>query len=142
MRKKNIAFAATIITLLLMLGGCNQLGVDIQDRLSMFVSELNATNRSTINAQFDQSLTQDLPLMTATWWNTNFPLPLDSDHLYGITLLDYSDPTNVVATISGPPAFNMDTGLPRNAVFVMSKEGIDWFIEQLYLDGSSTALIR
>jgi hypothetical protein len=133
---------AAIVASLALLGSCSELGIDIQDRLSMFVSLLNATDRSTINSQFDQSLTQDLPIMNAAWWNTNFPWPLDANHLYSLTLLDYSNPANVVATIMGPPAFNSDTGLPQNAVFVMSKEGIDWFIEQLYLNGSSTALIR
>jgi hypothetical protein len=141
MMRKKILLAAIVASLAL-LGSCSELGIDIQDRLSMFVSLLNATDRSSINSQFDQSLTQDLPIMNAAWWNTSFPSPLDANHLYSLTLLDYSNPANVVATIMGPPAFNSDTGLPQNAVFVMSKEGIDWFIEQLYLDGSSTALIR
>lgn len=142
MSRRRAFFATTIVFLLLLLGGCSLLGIDIHDRISMFISALNAADRSTINAQFDQSLTQNLPLMDATWWNTNFPLPLDTDHLYSITLLDYSDPANVLASMMGPPAFNSNTAVPRNAVLVMSREGPDWFIEQLYFDMSSTALIR
>jgi hypothetical protein len=143
MSRKSFLSAAIVASILLvLLGGCSLLGIDLQDRLSLFISLLNASDRSTINAQFDQSATQNLPLMDATWWNTYFPSPPDTDHLYTITLLDYSDPANVLATIMGPPAFNSNTGVPRNAVLVMSKEGTDWFIEQLYLDMSSTALIR
>jgi hypothetical protein len=108
----------------------------------MFMTTLNSSDRSTINSNFDQSLTTNLPTMDAAWWSANFPVPPDADHNYGITLLDYSDPANVVATIMGPPAFNSFTGAPRNAVLVMSKAGVDWFIERLYLDGSSIPLIQ
>jgi hypothetical protein len=142
MRRPIVVAASGALLLVFVLGSCSIAGVDIRDRLAMFATTLNSTDRSAINSDFDQSRTQDLPLMNAAFWNTNFPPPPDSDHLYGITLLMYSDPTNVVATIMGPPAFNLYTGVPRNAVFVMSKEGLDWFIQQLYLDGSSTALIK
>ena len=141
MSRRRAFFATTMVSLLVLLSGCSLLGVDIQDRLFQFMSVLNAADRSAINAQFDQSLTQNLPLMDATWWNTNFPSPLDTDHLYTLTIFDFSDPTNVIASIMGPPAFNSNTGTPRNAVLGMSKAGNDWFIQQLYLDMSGTALI-
>jgi len=131
-----------IAALVLLLGSCAIAGTDTHDRISAFVSTLNSSNRSAINANFDQALTANLPTMDATWWSTNFPLPPDSDHNYGITLLDYSDPANVVATFMGPPAFNANTGTPRNAVLVMSREGLDWFIEQMYLDGNAVPLIK
>ena len=142
MSRRGAFSAAAVVFLLILLGGCSLLGVDIQDRLYVFMNTLNAADRSALNAQFDQSLTQNLPLMNATWWNTNFPSPLDTDHLYALTILEFSDPTNVRASIMGPPAFNSNTAVPRNAVLVMSREGTDWFIQQLYLDMSSTALIR
>ena len=133
--------AASIAFLALLLGSCAIAGVDTRDRLALFVTTLNG-DRSSINANFDQSLTANLPTMSAAWWSANFPGPSDSDHLYGITLLDYSDPTNVVATIMGPPAFNLNQGTPRSAVLVMSKEGLDWFIERLYMDGSTVPFIQ
>ena len=108
----------------------------------MLAATLSSLDRSTINANFDQSLTVDLSTMNAAWWSTNFPVPPSTDYNYGITLLDYSNPSNVVATIMGPPAFNSDTGIPRNAVFVMSREGLDWYIEQVYLDGSAVPIIK
>jgi hypothetical protein len=129
-------------SLLVLLGGCSPIGVDIYDRLSLFIVNLNAADRSTINSHFDQALTLDLPLMDAAWWTANFPSPPDGDHAYSITIYDYADPAGVHAVIMGPPAFNSYTGLPRNAVLVMSRVGTDWFIEQLYLDMSSTALIH
>ena len=108
----------------------------------MFAATLNSPDRSTINANFDQARTVDLPTMDAAFWTTNFPVPPDADHLYSITLVEYAQPTNVVATIMGPSSFNTNTGDPRNAVIVMSREGLDWYIEQVYLDGSAVPLIQ
>jgi hypothetical protein len=135
MSRRTFITAASIGFLVFLLGSCAIAGIDTRDRLAVFVTTLNSTDRSTINSNFDQSLTANLPLMDAAWWSANFPGPTDSDHTYGITLLEYSDPANVVATIMGPPAFNLDSGYPRNAVLVMSREGLDWFIEKVYLDG-------
>ena len=134
-------FAITSITLALVLDACSMLGTDIMDRINSFATGLNNSDRSTINANFDQALTMELPTMTAAWWTVNFPAPPDSNHQYSISLIDYSSPSNVVATISGPPAFSA-TASPVGAVFVMTKEGPDWFIEQLYLGGSSTPFIQ
>jgi hypothetical protein len=142
MKARAVFFAAGLAGGLALLVGCGPFGLDIHDRISIFAAELNASDRSSLNSNFDPALTQNLPTMDATWWNTNFPAPPDTDHAYGITLLDYSDPANVVAAIRGPPAFNLNTGVPVNAVFVMSKTGADWFIERLYLNGSAVALIQ
>jgi hypothetical protein len=139
-----IVVRATLLgcLLIVLLGGCTPYGIDIHDRLSLFATVLNAADRSAINDQFDQSATQNLPAMDATWWDNNFPSPPDSDHAYSITLLDYSAPTGVVALIRGPPAFNSNTGAPVNAVFAMTQVGSDWFIWQVSLNGSSTPLIK
>ena len=142
MKARAVLLASGIACGLALLGGCSPFGVDVHDRLSSFTATLNATDRSAINSNFDPSLTQNLPTMDATWWNTNFPSPPDADHPYGITLYDYSDPVNVVAALRGPPAFNSNTGVPVNAVFVMSKAGADWLIEKVYLNGSAVALIQ
>jgi len=126
----------------LVLDACSLLGIDIMDRINAFSIGLNNPDRSTINANFDQTLTQNLPSMTTSWWSTNFPVPPSANYPYLITLIDYSNPANVTATIMGPPAFNGNTGMPINAVFVMSEEGPDWFIEKLYLNGSGTPIIQ
>jgi hypothetical protein len=141
MKAGSILLAGSIAVAALLLG-CAIAGVDTRERISLFASALNSADRSTINSHFDQSLTGNLPTMDAAWWSTNFPGPTDTDHLYSITLLDYADPSNVTATIMGPPAFNLNTGAPRNAVLVMSRVGLDWFIQQIYLDGSAVALIQ
>ena len=84
------------------------------DRVNSFASGLNNPDRSSINANFDQTLTQDLPTLTATWWTANFPGPAgNADHQYSVALLDYSNPSNVVATISGPPGFQLLLGDAR-----------------------------
>jgi hypothetical protein len=142
MRARATMSAVSVALLALLLGGCSLLGGDIRDRLDLFMTTLNAVDRSTINSQFDQALTTDLPTMDATWWGTNFPAPPDSDHLYGLTVFDFADPAKVTGTIMGPPSFNSNTGVPRNIVLTMSREGTDWFIEKVYLDGSATPLIK
>ena len=123
------------------LGACNLLNTDIMDRINAFANGLNNSDRSSINANFDPSLTQSLAAMNAAWWASNFPVPPDANHLYSISLIDYSNPANVTAAIMGPPAFNGGTGLAVSAVFVMSREGENWFIEKLFLNGSTTPLI-
>ncbi len=133
---------APVAALVLSLGSCTLLGTDVMDRINSFAAGLNNPDRSTINANFDQALTQNLSVMTTAWWGANFPVPPDTDHLYSIALLDYVDPSNVIATIAGPPAFNSSTGAAINAVFVMSKEGPDWFIQKLYLNGSAAPIIQ
>ena len=132
-----VLFAA----LAFILDACNLLDTDLMDRINLFANGLNSSDRSSINANFDPSLTQSLGAMNAAWWASNFPVPPDANHLYSISLIDYSNPANVTATITGPPAFNGGTGLAVNAVFVMSKEGENWFIEKLFLNGSTTPLI-
>jgi len=141
-RLRVLGGASLVALAALAVGSCKIAGVDIHDRMESFAVVLNAADRSAINSNFDQSMTQDLPAMNAAFWTTNFPSPPDSDHTYTITLLSYSDPSNVTAQIMGPPLFNSNTGMPRSALFVMSREGLDWFIRQLYMDGSATALIK
>ena len=135
-----LTFATAALAFIL--GSCSLLGTDMMGRVNTFAGGLNNPDRSTINANFDQGLTQNLSSMTTAWWAANFPVPPDANHLYSISLIDYSNPSNVVATIMGPPAFNSFTGLPINAVFVLSFEGTDWYIEKVYLNGSSTPIIQ
>ncbi len=142
MKKRAVLLAVSAAGLGLLLGSCALPPGDVHARLSAFVDALNNPDRTTINANFDPALTADLPTMDSTWWSTNFPVPLDADHLYGLTLFDYADPANVAGTLWGPPAFNGNTGLPRNVLLVLSRAGSDWLIQQLFLDGSSTALIK
>jgi hypothetical protein len=142
MRRRAVLFILSAASLALTLASCSLLGGDLRDRLDLFMTTLNAADRSTINSQFDQARTTDLPTMDATWWSTNFPAPLDSTHLYGLTVFDFADPAKVTGTIMGPPAFNANTGVPRNIVLTMSRVGSDWLIEKVYLDGSATPLIK
>ena len=142
MRARPVLLVLPAAMLALILGGCSLLGGDIRGRLDLFATALNTADRSTINAQFDQAHTTDLPTMDAAWWNANFPVPPDSEHLYGLAVMDFADPSKVIGTLMGPPAFNSYTGTPRNIVLTMSRVGADWFIEKVYLDGSAVALIK
>jgi hypothetical protein len=133
--QKIIPMALTVVCLVLVLNACSLLGTDVMDRINAFAIGLNSPDRSGIGSNFDQTTTT----LDATFWSTNFAY--STTFPYIVTLIDYSNPSNVTAAIVGPPAFNGNTGLPVAAVFVMNKVGIDWFIQQLYLNGSSTPLI-
>ena len=119
-----------VICLVLVLNACSLLGTDIMDRINAFAMALNTSARSDVNSNFDQTTTT----LDATFWSTNFPYSATLP--YTISLIDYSNPSSVTATVMGPPAFNGNTGLPVAAVFVMNKVGMDWFIQQLSLGGT------
>ena len=101
------------------------------DRINAFATTLNSSDRSGINSNFDPGLSG---LPSTAVWTTDFPIPgtLPTDIPYSITLLDYSDPANVTASIFGPTAFYTNAGgPPASAVFSMVKIGSDWYIEKL-----------
>jgi hypothetical protein len=127
--------------LALALAGCSLLGVSIDDRLAKFQDDLNNPDRSGAYLEFDSSLTSYYTAVKKPeWWDIPFPIPAAGEQQYLITVSDESKSSKVTATISGPPTFSA-TG-PRDAVFVMSQENGDYFIEKIFLDGSTTATIK
>ena len=113
--------------LLVILNACSMLGVTIMDRLNSFVGVLNTSDRSTIASNFDPSQAAALAAVT---WDTSFPTPMAGDFPYSLNVQDYSNASNVTASLIGPIAFNVtQTAFPTAATFVMVKIGIDWYIE-------------
>jgi hypothetical protein len=128
----------SIAILALFLSGCEPQGVTIMDRLSAFGANLNKSDRTGIQLNFSKGDTQDYAsISSAAWWTANgFPVPTDDTHIYSIVVIDYVDPDNVTATMYGAPGFNGTNPPIASAVFVMVKDGADWFIRGVSLDGT------
>ncbi len=133
-----IAFAALSLVVLAALSSCDLFGISIQNRISQFVTDLNSSRANLNNDISNSSLDKSAGVLDTLWWETTFPAPGPSDTQYSITLFDYSDPSNVTGTILGPANYS-----PAAAIkFVMVKDGADYFIQQIYLDGSPTATLK
>jgi hypothetical protein len=120
------------------LTGCEPQGITIMDRLSSFGADLNKTDRTGIQQNFSESETADYAaISSAAWWTANgFPVTTD-EYFYSIVVAEYEDESNVTATMYGPPTFN-NPGIPiMSAVFVMVKEGADYYIREAHLTGSA-----
>ena len=116
-----------VVGFVLALNACSLLGTDISDRINAFIATLNSSDRSSIASDFDPGLASTL---SAVSWNTVFPVPQTTDLPYSVTLNDYSNPSNVTASMIGPASFTT-SGLALSAVFSMVKIGADWYIEGL-----------
>jgi len=119
------------------------LGVTKMDRLSQFGADLSNPDKSHMSANFAQGQTADIGIMDAQayWDGKTFVLPGSTYLTYSISVHDYVDPANVTADIYGPPLFNPN-GVPIPAVFVLVQIGPDWFIKQIYLNGSAAPAVQ
>jgi len=121
--------------LVLALAGCDLLGVSVQDRVTLFLADLNSSDRSNIYLNFHPTLTNDYAAIqneTYPDWSTLFPtntyLP------YSITSLDTSDPWNVTGLIN---SVNGAWAGPKPIVFRMAQEGTSWMIQEFDFDGGN-----
>lgn len=129
-----IRFLALALVLALAYIGCSLFGTSIEVRIDSFLTDLN-DDRSNIYLNFHPTLSADYDAIkngTLPDWSTLFPTAGYTP--YVITGLNTSDPTNVTGTID-------ESGLhgwgPKPIVFRMAKDGFDWMIEELDLDGVS-----
>jgi hypothetical protein len=120
-----------LLAALALLYACN-LPVTIEKRIELFVIDLNG-DRGLVYLNFKPVDPLDADaIKPATFWDITFP---SGDAPYAIAGLDASDPSNVTGIMTGPspPAFFG----PSPIKFVMVQEGLDWYIQELYLDGST-----
>jgi hypothetical protein len=113
----------------------------IMDRLAQFMTDLNLADKSNTYLNFDPTETEYYAaIRDSVFWDTPFPVPGAAEQKYSLESVDYVDPLNVTATMSGPPTFGV--GDPRPARFVMIKVGTDWMIHELWFIGDADATIR
>jgi hypothetical protein len=125
------------------LGSCQLLGVTKMDRLTQFGYDLNNLDKSHMSGNFAQGQTADYGIMDSQvyWDGKSFVMPGATELPYSLTVHDYVDPANVTVDIYGPPAFILTVD-PIPAVFVLVQVGPDWFIKEIYLNGSGTPTVQ
>jgi hypothetical protein len=129
------------------LGTCQMLGVTKMDRLSQFGADLSG-DKSQMSANFAPGQTADYALVgTQAYWDAIGVVLPGAFQTYSLSVHDYVDPANVTADIYGPPTFyNFDVtwpvGGPIPARFVLVQIDTDWFIREIYLNGSVTPAVK
>lgn len=134
--KRNLIIASILVllSLLLVLEGCELLGVKIEERIEMFLADLNNEPRpDSIRFNFSKSC-QDYDTITGSTFGQYDDFPWDSIP-YTLNISDY-DGNPVTGTISGKVGGSFG-GTPLSIEFTMEKDGSDWYILKLVLSGST-----
>jgi hypothetical protein len=135
MKKAILRWLLFAAVLALTISGCDMLGVGVQDRVTMFLGDLNSSDRGDIYLNFHPTLTTDYPaIQNGTYpdWSTLFPIGTYIP--YSISNLDTSDPGNVTGDID---SVNGAWAGPKAIVFRMAQEGLDWMIQEMDLDAAN-----
>ena len=117
------------LTLLLVFTGC-EVGISKKDRINSFLDDLNENPiPNSIRYNFSSSC-QDYGIFTGTYFAGDFP----TDSIpYSFAISDY-DPSVITGTASGTAG---SFGGPFSIEFTMTKDGSDWYILKIVLDGSN-----
>jgi hypothetical protein len=123
-----------LLAALVLLYACN-LPVTIEKRIELFRIDLNG-DRGLVYLNFKPVDPLDYEaIKDSSFWDIRFPVGDGTP--YSITALDTDDPANVTGVVAGPPQFVGTHPIE----FVMVQEGLDWFIQQLYLDDRATVVL-
>ena len=126
-----IVFFAIIGLITVTLVSCSLLGISKEQRVTMFLDDLNLSDRSNMYLNFDPSITLyggiDDPFF-------QIHFPIESIQYYLTNQNFNSDP--ITATIMGQTAdFSV---APLEIRFTMTQDGFDWYISELWLEISGT----
>lgn len=110
--------------------GCDLSGVTIDARIDSFISDINY-DRTNVYLNFHSSATTDYNAIK----NETKLLPLFPTNAipYSREALDTSDPDNVTTILNDGTAVVWG---PKDAIFVMIKDGLTWYINDLWLSGA------
>jgi len=131
MKKISILFLLFLVvgSFILSITGCDLTGVSIDARVDSFIYDLNF-ERDNVYTNFHPTETSDYNSLKNVTLTIEPVFPA-SGIPYSRGTLDTSDSANVTTVISGGGAWGS-----KNAVFVMIKDGLTWYIEELHLNGS------
>ncbi len=108
--------------------GCDLSGVTIDARIDSFISDINY-DRTNVYLNFHSSATSDYnALKNESTLEAIFPV---AGFPYSRGSLDTSDPNNVTTVLDDTAAWG-----PKDAIFVMIKDGMTWYINDLWLSGT------
>ncbi len=108
--------------------GCKPLSVSVDDRIALFLSDVNSANWSSIYLNFHPTLTEDYAIISSNptvAWDSVFPTEYAP---YSITGLNTADPRNVTGDMDSS---NAAWGGPQPVAFRMAQYGEDWMIEEM-----------
>ena len=113
---------------------CDLLGVSKEQRVTMFLDDLNLSARNNMYLNFDPSSTL-YGGIDDVFFYTHFPT---ESIPYYLTNQNF-DTDPVTATIMGQTSTGNDfSPAPLEIRFTMTQDGFDWYISELWLEGSGT----
>ena len=133
MKKIFFWLASTTIlgVLVLSITSCDLAGISIDSRIESFIFDLNY-DRDNVYTNFHSTETSDYGSLKNVTLTID-PVFSPGGIPYTRGALDTSDPDNVTTTLA-------DNGLvwpaAKSARFIMIKDGVTWYIHELWLDGS------
>ena len=135
MRKgSRLRLILTAAALAAVLFGCPffQTSVTIEERIGLFVVDLNAAYRNAGYQNFHPTLTQDYEALKGSdWWTTYFPVAGAADPDYTFVITSQSVASAVLVTIDGGPAV---WGGPKDYKLAMATDTEnenDWRIQSI-----------
>ena len=128
MKTRLLPFILVLVLLVLVFVGCTLLPVSIEDRIALFLSDVNNANWSTIYLNFHPTLTQDYAAISSVDWALLFDTAYAP---YSIVGLNTSDPRNVTGNMDSS---NAAWGGPYAVAFRMAQYEEDWMIEEMDFD--------
>lgn len=140
--KRVVLLSAVALGVLALVTGCF-FGISINQRLEQFVADLNLADRSSLYLNLDPNLPDYDALKDPAYWSGSegwFP-DGGTTPLYALTDVvtnNAGDGTaTVTASIDGPAMF----GGPWVIDFALVRDGFDWFISSITLDGDQVVPI-
>jgi len=133
MRKLALPTLLLLGLLVLAFVGCKPASVSVEDRIALFLSDINNANWSSIYLNFHPTLTADYNALSGTTvvdWGAVFE-PAYAP--YSILGLNTSDPRNVAGSMTSSND-SVWPG-PQPVAFRMAQYGEDWMIEEMDFDG-------
>jgi hypothetical protein len=132
MRKIALPVLFLLGILMLAFFACKPQHVSVDDRIALFLGDINNANWSSIYLNFHPTLTTDYPALSGGGlidWAAVFDTAFAP---YSIIGLNTSDPRNVTGSIT---ASNAAWGPAQAVVFRMAQFEEDWMIEEMDLAG-------
>jgi hypothetical protein len=126
-KKSYIRLALLAAVLVLAFGGCSLFPVSIEERIQLFMDDLNKTDRSMIYLNFHPTLTTDYDAIQGGTHLPDWDVPFAVAYIsYSIADLDPSNPSTVTGNIN--TAYGAWAG-PKAVVFRMAQDGANWMIQ-------------
>ncbi len=105
--------------------GCDLSGTTIEGRIDSFIYNINY-DRSDTYTNFHPVKTDLYDNLKLSDWESLFP---SANIEYYVLNLDTSDSNNVTGVIHCTET----TEWPKDVIFVMAKDGLSWYIDDMYL---------